>query len=560
MDEGVVGRMYGQRPLPLQSAIGVRAGLRRKDVEVWYRDGWMTTSPEVRLTVTLRPLRDGVEPEASAHDILRLGMYSRLLMEELAPKTYDISMTGASYDVDVSTQGIALVFSGFAPVLPKLAERVVDVIKRFNVPGNVTGLELERFKRIHQKIDTELRSFSAMPVNYALQDIVLLLVPGMASDAEKLAALEGVTPEVTKASAADMLFSRRLHTTTLAMGNLAQQGAVEAIETCVSGLVSGMGGMGTAHSEGKVEHTVPVVRVTQPIELRRLNPRKGDENHAVIVSLVLGVATVESRVRASMLAKILDPLVFSELRSNRQLGYVVQAGISQLSNVLSLNTIVQSSVLNADELEAAAESVLTGLMPERLANLTELDLLNYKLAFKQSLLQPPGSYGSEAEYFWGPISKGGVCFRLRDEMLKYGDGPDVTREALVEEWKKIADPASGARAKVAVKLFAGAVPPRPNASAAARIWEQNGVPAAAWPLLEREHAGTLLFERADAAARQQLANASGHYPQDLFCERTPPPSKLASSPVAPDSNKVMLRSLRRRGRSERQHGALAPQG
>jgi len=44
----------------------------------------------------------------------------------------------------------------------------------------------------------------------------------------------------------------------------------------------------------------------------------------------------------------LDPLAFNELRSQRQLGYVVQAGMSQFSNVLAINCLVQSTSLGAD--------------------------------------------------------------------------------------------------------------------------------------------------------------------------------------------------------------------
>lgn len=233
--------------------------------------------------------------------------------------------------------------------------------------------------------------------------------------------------------------------------------------------------------------------------------------------------------------------------------------------MLSLNAIVQSSILNADELEAAVESVLMGLVPERLLNLTVYDILSYKLALKQSLLQPPSSYGAESEYFWGPIAKGGACFGLRDEMLKYIDGPAVTRESLLEQWSKIADPNMGSRAKVVIKLFADAVPVRPDVQEAARLWKQHGVPETAWPLLQRDHEGSVVLDRADASSRARLAALSGYYPQDLYCERGAGPSPLPGSLVLGQNTSgpreiAAARFLRRRAGSEGTQGSLEPHG
>jgi len=88
----------------------------------------------------------------------------------------------------------------------------------------------------------------------------------------------------------------------------------------------------TAASDAKVELITPVVNPGQPIELRAKNPRDGDPNDVAVVALLHGVKTVESRVKLGLIGKILGTVAYNELRTVRQLGYVVQGGASSFSN------------------------------------------------------------------------------------------------------------------------------------------------------------------------------------------------------------------------------------
>jgi len=275
------------------------------------------------------------------------------------------------------------------------------------------------------------------------------------------------------------------------------------------------------YSAGEVEHITPVVKVSQPVEVRAPNPRKGDPNDAIVFSLISNVSTVERRVKLALLGQILDPLAFNELRSQRQLGYVVQAGMSQFSNVLAINCLVQSTSLGADQLEAAIEYVLTKLMIERLHTLTAKDFLGYKDSLRQMLVQPPSSIGEEMEFFWASIVKGGHCFDLRDQMLRYLDGPDVTIEALLDEWTELATPKKGLRRKVVVKYFATGVPEVPSQADAMKTWTSQGVAKDTIPLLQREEEKVIRLDAADAKARSELSERFGFFSTDLKCELEP---------------------------------------
>ena len=101
-----------------------------------------------------------------------------------------------------------------------------------------------------------------------------------------------------------------------------------------------------------MEHVVPVVKLKNPVELRMQNPDKTDTNFVTVVSLIAGMATVESRVELGIMGELLDSVAFSELRTQMQLGYVVSAGVGLISNIQYVSCVVQGDVKDADLTEA----------------------------------------------------------------------------------------------------------------------------------------------------------------------------------------------------------------
>eukprot|EP00971_Amphidinium_carterae_P038845 763389-Amphidinium_carterae.1 len=103
-----------------------------------------------------------------------------------------------------------------------------------------------------------------------------------------------------------------------------------------------------------------------------------------------GVVDVHSRVVYGLLGSILGNLAFNELRTERhayartkQLGYIVDGGMSVLGNALYVSVIVQGKLgamfwimgtkERADQTEVLSELLYQKLMPEMLANMTEED-------------------------------------------------------------------------------------------------------------------------------------------------------------------------------------------
>lgn len=278
---------------------------------------------------------------------------------------------------------------------------------------------------------------------------------------------------------------------------------------------------------GEVVYVKPVVRFRQPVELRKGNPRPGDLNDACTISYTNGVSTPESRVPLHILGTILQNVAFQELRTKRQLGYVVWGGMSVVSNIDYIYVSVQGDVLDADSTETLSEWVLQTVMPEFLENMTAEEFDSFKNSFVNELNVPPRSRSEEFSHFWASVSRDGQCFDLRNEMLAYvASDAFSTKQILIDTWNHLIRPSTGVRSRLAVKYFGNnTVPERRTLEDARRLWTRHGLPQAAQELLAREYTATKIITRANMATRQLLAEEGGYYPQDLNCTiggRSPP--------------------------------------
>jgi secreted Zn-dependent insulinase-like peptidase len=274
----------------------------------------------------------------------------------------------------------------------------------------------------------------------------------------------------------------------------------------------------TTTGRGEVQKVMPVVDPKQPVELRMLNPRPGDTNDVAIVSIISGVATVESRVAFGLLGQILQPLAYEELRTQRQLGYVVSAGASSISNVQYISAVVQGHALGADDQEAAIELLYNELMPKRLANLSDEEFASIRHATEQTLLQPPVAPQDELGHFWGPVAKGGRCFSLQSAVLDYLNSSAVTKDMLVKTWAELVTPwKKGTRKKFVTKFYAGKVPERQTDEEVEAAMKAQGVPGDALPMIMRERAASKVLADSSAAEREKLAKSGGFFPVDLHC-------------------------------------------
>jgi len=529
-------KLYGPQPVPLdldllmpnQTMILFQTPNETgKKEDVWFRSGWTVRDPKVHLELILRSVQQRDPPEVSAYDSIRLAVFSQLLMEALGPKLYDLTAAGSSYSLAVGHGGITISFVGYYEAFPNLIDKVMHAFNSFNENLNVT--QTSRFNRVVKTLKEDLETYGDMPSTYASQDLDRLISRNSHSKSESLAALATLNLTAAARAAGDLVLSRPMKVTALAMGNLGDFDSTEALRQIVSSLkrpswVKPL----PPPSDGAVELVTPVVNVQQPVEVRAVNPRAGDPNDVATVSLLYGVSDVPSRVILSIASALLGTAAFDHLRTEQQLGYVVWGGMGMQSNILYVKALVQGSKVNADEAEAAIEGLFTQIMPEMLKNLTDNDFQSQVDAYRQQLLEPPLGASEEVGHFWSHIMQGGQCMHLLDEALSFLKSAHCNKQTLVDTWNNLVFGTRGKkdgkdapfRKKLTVKYFASKgkeAPPRPSMEEARKIWKQHGVAPAAMELLENEWKLAKVVTKADSQVREELLKEGGYFPTDLNC-------------------------------------------
>jgi len=230
---------------------------------------------------------------------------------------------------------------------------------------------------------------------------------------------------------------------------------------------------------------------------------------------------VERRVLLGLLGSIFRPMAYNYLRTDLQLGYVATAGVGLISNVELISCHVQGHKQDADAMEAAIHHLSLDMMPKRLLDMPDSEFNAFKDAFRRHLQQPPMKPNDEFNRFKGPVDQGGVGFDLINEMLRFLEGPLVTKQAIQTEWQNLMFPAKGERALVVVKYFAKAnataIPPRPNLRTleqATKAWVAHNVSEDGQKLLKREFEKASILTEVDSVERKKLAQVGGWFPLD----------------------------------------------
>lgn len=520
-------RVYGAKPEIISNDIGTKL--------LWFRQGSMSTSPKVTFKTLLRTERGMAD--TSARDGLIFSLFSTLLSEELTPKTADLTATGISYGVSVSPRSLDFSFSGFKHNLPHMMHVVLSKFQHgltHNAP---------RFHRAVQNVREALQDKSSMPVDSALQDLRILLQKSAHSEDELLQALKGIQLKDVTSAVKKNLNDKSLQLTSFVMGNVQEAEAKDFHQKFEAGL-----SMKMTLPISKVDILDPVVKPGRRIEIRKHNPRNNDGNHVTVVCILYDVPDVGETALYSVIAKVLSPVVYEELRTKRQLGYVVQGDVSLTTNVIRAEVVVQGDVMKPDDVEPLIDWILTKRVPEKLANMTDAEFQTYKESYIKSMLEPPLGLSSEISHYWPLAARGGICPDRALEELTYVREQLKDKKQLMEAWNRLVLPGSdkGTRSRIVVKYFAKStfdkIPERPSEEQVRKALEDLKLPSEAVNLAVLENKNALILNQVSSKERGMVLDldGAGYYPAQYKCKKGP---KVPGEILSTTSSKLGHASL-----------------
>lgn len=398
--------MVGGPTMTKPVLLGNQGGL-----SVWYARDTQFATPKANVYVSIRtPLA-----QASARGKVLTELLVDSVNTNLNAWAYPAQLAGLDYSVYSHLRGITLRVGGYSDKLHVLMTRILAQIAD-------PHLTQQRFDIARKRmIDNLQNKAKERPVQQTSEKIQTLLIEGAWSTEDRLAAAEEVTLEELERFAEELF--TRTDPVMLAHGNLSEAAALNLAQQIRAMVLRDAEITEVTRSQVK---TLPEGETTETIPVN--HPDTG-----YTLYLQGDDTGFDERARFRLLGQVISSPFYEELRTNRQLGYIVYATPFEMLETPALGLVVQSPEASAEEIDQAV-SEFSDAFEERLSSLSDSDLEREKQAVISKLEEQDRQLGEVSERFWREIDRGATGFDSRDRLVAAVKAVD--REQLMEVYRR----------------------------------------------------------------------------------------------------------------------------
>lgn len=344
----------GTAPRPAPAAIGGAPG-----ATLWHLADASFGAPRANVIVRL----GSCAPMAPV-DVAYATLYARLVQDHLNTFAYPALLAGLAFTVDVDERGLRVAISGYADKQDVLLDAALTALA-------TQPIRDDRFAVMREQLLLDWANFiRERPATQAMTELGRLVNRPSTDPEELSAALQPATPATL-----DVWRRRMLQASTV---ELLAHGNVNANEA------AGLRDIALRHVPARGCRTPrrDVVEMTTA-QVRELRIPHDD---AAFVLYVQGETRSDAeRARFGLLAHMLREAYFTDLRTERQFGYLVSASPAVFSRVPGLTFVVQSPVAAPDQILQATQAFLTAYA-DTLAGLDEVGFDAERSGFLTRLL------------------------------------------------------------------------------------------------------------------------------------------------------------------------------
>lgn len=319
-------------------------------------------------------------------NVVLMRLFCSVVSDDLNAVVYPSSVAGLGYTLEF-TDGLSMTFGGFSDKLPELLavvlERMNKVLADFEREPGQDEAAASRAEELLDKVEVsrqlliqDYRNFTREEpwsvCNYYISQLMLHGVWHLDEYVQALAdpfSLDDIAKAVRDGVS-------EIHVEGLVHGNVAAQAAKSVAERVVRAL-QGLGSSSSAMAEIP-KHQVtrlPVGETLLEFDLAAVNPSQ-ENSCTQNIYQVGGLGEDATRDAAlALVCQIANTSAYQRLRTEEQLGYIVQAGVWAEQHVAGLSVIVQGNRLSPSEADARMEAwiqdfggQLERITPEEFAN------------------------------------------------------------------------------------------------------------------------------------------------------------------------------------------------
>lgn len=379
--------------LNLKEATDLEAGdapevvFQRDGMRLWHLQDTEFNSPK---TDTFFSIASPVANDCVESAIM-MTLYAQLINDRLNEVLYDAQLAGMNTRIYGHMRGFSVRISGYTDKQQALLQKITSELKNLN-------FDAERFALIKDKYREQLANSSKdKPYNQTTREIFRLLLPQWSAD-EKVAALDA-----TQLSDIQRFIPRIFSENSIRMmthGNLTTDEAINLARVVEQNFVP--------IQDSTPEVAAPVVKLEENTPLVQTLDIK--HNDSAISLYFQGQNTdVQTHAEFRLLSEIVSSPFYTQLRTEKQLGYIVFQTPLTLGKAPGLAFVVQSPVAEPEALESHIQDFVSDL-GGTLDTLNPQQLERFKQSLIAKVMKKDKGLTARSNRFWKDIDEEALEF------------------------------------------------------------------------------------------------------------------------------------------------------
>ncbi len=356
----------------------------------------------------------------SAENFVATKIYARMLKDALNETSYNAALAGLSYSIAPTSRGIDIDFYGYSDSIGALSKRVLGMIRRLNRSKRLRQQMVDEFFPYVRKelLRVQRNRKHGRVYSQALADVAPTLYSPYWTSEEIEIAFENMTqPKFSKVMA--QLFDKGT-LEVFVFGNISKRQAKKQI-ALMAKLI-----------DVKNDAEVPKGRVANVSQADSyIQYRQVDSNDSAVITYYQGLEdSLDTRVRMSLMEKILSTPIYRSLRTEQQLGYIVFSANYPMKDVPGMLVIVQSPNHSAEDVYKKIRKFFVDEEATLFANF-ERD----KRALMLEISELPKNQIEWSDAYWNSILEDDDDFDRIQRALNSLKG--ITVEAMITDYKQL---------------------------------------------------------------------------------------------------------------------------
>ncbi|MDH3690151.1 MAG: insulinase family protein [Gammaproteobacteria bacterium] len=360
----------------------------------WYQQDGVFRLPRAELYFSVR---SAITNNSAANSVFT-SLYVRTVNDQLSEFAYPALLAGLEYEIYKHIRGFTVKISGFDDKQEILLKRILKGLQNVEINPR-------KFLIFKEELRRSLRNTNQnRPYIQNMHEIRDLLLDPNWSDEERLAALA----PLTAADLRDFIpkLYERIQVVALSHGNVSRTQAVQYAETLYRALFE--------HAEPEEVPSSRVARLAgEQVFVRELDIDHQDS--AISIYTQGADRSFATRAKMALLGQILSASFFDELRTQKQLGYVVYSSAMNLLEVPGISFVIQSPTTDPVTLYNEIEEFL-GSYDERLVQMDPETFQTHKDSLITRIREKEERMQVRSERYWVEIDRGHYNFDSREKL------------------------------------------------------------------------------------------------------------------------------------------------